>query len=145
MIGLIQEYSKDIGMEFGMDKCAVLGVRDGKRVECPGVVLPSGDEMKEVDEEGYKFLGVLQTEVDKNKDMKRKVSSAYTRRVKLLAKSYGGNLIRGINAWAVGVVRYSAGIIDWTKGALSALDIRRGRLSQCVELSILEGMLLACI
>ena len=76
--------------------------------------MPSGNEMKEVDEEGYKYLGVLQTEVDKNKDMKRKVSSEYMRRVKLLAKSklYAGNLIRVINAWAVGVVRYSAGIID---------------------------------
>ena len=134
LLGLVQEYSKDIGMEFGMDKCAVLGVRDGKRVECRGVVLPSGDEMKEVDEEGYKYLGVLQTEVDKNKDMKRKVSSEYMRRVKLLAKSklYAGNLIRGINAWAVGVVRYSAGIIDWTKGDLSALDIKtRKTLSMC--------------
>ena len=56
LLGLVQEYSKDIGMEFGMDKCAVLGVRDGKQVECRGVVLPSGDEMKEVDEEGYTYI-----------------------------------------------------------------------------------------
>ena len=32
LLGLVQEYSKDIGMEFGMDKCAVLGVRNGNRV-----------------------------------------------------------------------------------------------------------------
>ena len=37
LLGLVQEYSSDIGMEFGMDKCAVLGIKNGKRVECEGV------------------------------------------------------------------------------------------------------------
>ena len=50
-------------------------MRDGTRVKCPGVILPSGDEMKDVDEVGYKYLGVLKTEFDKNKDTKRKISS----------------------------------------------------------------------
>ena len=68
----IQEYSNDIGMQFGMDKCAVLGIKKGKRVECSGVELPSGDMMNEVDDEGYKYLGV-QDAVAKNKEMKEKV------------------------------------------------------------------------
>ena len=46
LLGLVQEYSKDIGMEFGMGKCAVLGIKNGKRVECSGAELPSGDLMK---------------------------------------------------------------------------------------------------
>ena len=134
LLGLVQEYSKDIGMEFGMDKCAVLGIKNGKRVECSGVVLPSGDLMKEVDENGYKYLGVLQAEVDKNKEMKKKVGDEYMRRVKLLARSklYAGNMIKGINAWAVGVIRYSAGIVDWTSCELKKLDVRtRKTLSMC--------------
>ena len=32
LLGLVQEYSNDIGMEFGMDKCAVLGIKNGKLV-----------------------------------------------------------------------------------------------------------------
>ena len=114
LLGLVQEYSNDIGMQFGMDKCAVLGIKKGKRVECKGVELPSGDMMNEVEEEGYKYLGVLQDAVAKNKEMKEKVGKEYLRRVKLLSKSklYAGNLARGINAWAVGVIRYSAGILD---------------------------------
>jgi len=46
--------------------------------------------------------------------------------VKLLARSklYAGNLIRGINAWAIGVVRYSAGIIDWTEKDLKRMDVK---------------------
>ena len=85
-----------------MDKCAVLGIKKGKRVECSGVELPSGDMMNEVDEEGYKYLGALQDAVAKNKEMKEKVGKEYMRRVKILSKSklYAENLVRGINAWA---------------------------------------------
>ena len=47
--------------------------------------------------------------------MKENVEKGYLRRVKLLARSklYAGNLVRGINTWAIGVVRYLVGIIDW--------------------------------
>ena len=98
LLGLVQEYSNDIGMEFGMDKCAVLGIKNGKRVECSGVVLPSGDVMKDVDEDGYKYLGVLQSEIQMNREMKEKIEKEYLRRVKLLARSklYAGNLVRAI-------------------------------------------------
>ena len=78
--------------------------------------------MKEVDK--YKFLGILEGAKIMNKEMKVKIRGEYLRRVKLLAKSrlYAGNLIRGINAWAVSVVRYSAGILDWNKGELKEMD-----------------------
>ena len=130
LLGLVQEYSNDIGMEFGMDKCAVLGIKNGKRVECKGVVLPSGDVMKDVDEDGYKYLGVLQNEVQMNREMKEKIEKEYLRRVKLLARSklYAGNLIRGINAWAIGVVRYTAGILDWTEGDLKKMDVKTRKI-----------------
>ena len=50
--------------------------------------------------------------------------------MKLLARSklYAGNLIIRINAWAVGVVRYSAGILDWTSGDIKKLDIQTRKL-----------------
>ena len=69
---------------------------------------------------------MLQAEVQMNKEMKLKVEKEYLRRVKLLARSklYAGNLIRGINAWAIGVVRYSAGIIDWTEKDLKRMDVK---------------------
>ena len=130
LLGLVQEYSNDIGMQFGMDKCAVLGIKKGKRVECSGVELPSGDMMNEVDDEGYKYLGVLQDAVAKNREMKDKVGKEYLRRVKLLSKSklYAGNLVNGINAWAVGVIRYSAGILDWTCNELRKLDTKTRKI-----------------
>ena len=56
--------------------------------------------------------------------MKGKITSEYVRRVKKLCRSKfnGGNLVSGINAWAVGVVRYGAGIVDWTVEELVSMN-----------------------
>ena len=113
-------------MEFGMDKCAVLGIKNGKQMECKGVVLHSRDVMKDVDEDGYNYLGVIQNKVHMNREMKEKIEKEYLRRIKLLARSklYAGNLIQGINVWAIGVVRYTAGIPDRTEGDLKRMDVK---------------------
>ena len=47
-------------MEFEMEKCKVLTTKSGKKERCEGIELPSGEVMKEVDENGYKYLGVLE-------------------------------------------------------------------------------------
>lgn len=56
--------------------------------------------------------------------MKDKIITQYIRRVKKLCKSKvnGGNLLNGENAWAGEVVRYSAGIVDWTNEKLLNID-----------------------
>ena len=55
--------------------------------------------MREVDENGYKYLGVLQPASMMNVKMKERIRIEYLRRVKLLARSKlnGGNVIAGIN------------------------------------------------
>ena len=37
---------------------------------------------------------------------------------------YAGNLIAGINAWAIGIVRYTAGVLDWGVGDLKKMDVK---------------------
>ena len=120
LVELVRVFSRDIGMEFGLDKCAVLSIRKGVKVHCDGIGLPSGEAMTVLDESGYKYLGVLAGADIMNREMKRKVKEEYLRRVKLVAKSrlYAGNLINGINAWSVSVVRYSAGMLNWNKKEL---------------------------
>ena len=48
------------------------------------------------------------------------------RRLKCLLKPelYAGNLIAGINAWAIGIVRYTAGVLEWHKGELKKMDVQ---------------------
>ena len=82
--------------------------------------------ISEVEEEGYKYLGILQLDVTLNTKMKDKITSEYMRRVKKLCRSKlnGGNMINDINAWAKSVLRYSAGIVDWTVEELVSMDRR---------------------
>ena len=44
------------------------------------------------------------------------------------SKFNGGNLVNGINAWAVGVVRYSAGIVDWTVEELVIMNTKTRKI-----------------
>ena len=50
------------------------------------------------------------------KEMKEKIGNEYISRVKAVAKSflYSKNLFTAINVWGVSIVKYSAGIVDWT-------------------------------
>ena len=82
--------------------------------------------MCEVDENGYKYLGVLEGADIMQKEMKEKVRQEYMKRVKLEAKSklYCGNLIEVINALAIGVLRYIAGVLDWSDRELKAMDVK---------------------
>ena len=46
----------------------------------------------------------------------------------LKSKLNGGNIFKAINSWAVPVVRYTAGIIDWTRAKLENLDRKTRKL-----------------
>ena len=130
LVEVVRKFSEDIGMEFGIKKCAVLTIEAGKRVECEGIELPDGSKIQDVDEEGYKYLGVLEGAEIMVREMKEKVRKEYLRRVTLVAKSRlsAGNLMKAVNVWAVSVVRYTAGILDWTKGELEKMDVKTRKI-----------------
>jgi hypothetical protein len=100
-------------------------VKKGKRLQDAGLELPDGNVMKDVDEQGYKYLGVLQKDRLIEVEMKAKVKKEYFRRLKCLLSSelYAGNLISGINACAIGIVRYTAFDLSWGNTELKAIDI----------------------
>ena len=130
LMRIVSMYSKDIGMEFGFEKCAMLSIKSGVKTKSEGIEVPSGEMIREVGEEGYKYLGVLQECKVKNKQMKEIVREEYLKRVKAVARSklYARNLITAIKVWAVSVVRYSAGILDWTKQELSQMDVKTRKI-----------------
>jgi len=80
--------------------------------------------MREIDKEGYEYLGILEEDMMREKEMKKRFVRGYKRMLKLVLKSKlnGKNKINAINTWAVSVLRYGAGIIRWTKGELKSLD-----------------------
>ena len=126
LVDVVHDFSSDIGMEFGLDKCAALVIKKGRQTECDGIELPDGKMIREADEKGYKYLGVYEGADIKTKEMKEIVRKEYLRRVKLVAKSklYAGNMLQAVNTWAVSVVRYTAGILNWYDAELKAMDIK---------------------
>ena len=54
LVQTVRICSDDIGMKFGISKCAVVSLKRGKRANVRGVELPSGESMGDPDDEGYK-------------------------------------------------------------------------------------------
>ena len=135
-------FSIDIPMEFGFDKCAKLTITYAKVSGIEGMNLPNNN-IKELNlDETYKYLGILQANDFKLTQVIKKTLSEYNKRVRKILKSKlnSGNIIKAINSWAVPVVRYTAGIIDWTQGELEDLDRKPGNTYQLTMLCILREM-----
>ena len=65
-----EDFYDDIDMVFGLDKCAMLALRTGKMVWKERIELPDGKQMREVNLDGYYYLGVLQLDSIMNKEIK---------------------------------------------------------------------------
>ena len=118
-------FSKDIALEFGISKCSHVTMKTGKLVSIGRIELSSGEVMAELEsDKGYKYLGILEADDIMHTEMKDKIKKEYYRRARQLTSSKlnGGNTIRAINSRAVSLVRYSAGILKWTKDELKAMD-----------------------
>ena len=77
-------FSEDIGVEFGLKKCGVVILKKGKVVRFDGIHLPNQEIMKEVDEKGYTYLGILELDGIKDHEMKMKVTAVYERKLRLI-------------------------------------------------------------
>ena len=68
LIPAVRIYSKDIGMEFGVEKRAMLVMKSGKRHMTDGMELPNQDEIRTLGEnETYKYLCILEADSIKGK------------------------------------------------------------------------------
>ena len=91
--------SDDIGMKFGLDKCASMTTKRGKRVHLDCVCLLDGSQVKVLVETGYKYFGVLESEDVLYRECKESLRCQYVRRAKkcLKSKLNGANMIKVIN------------------------------------------------
>ena len=117
-------FSEDIGMEFGLKKSGVLILKKEKLVTFDGIQLPNQEIMKEVDENGYTYFGVLEVVEIKEHEMKIKVTAEYKKRLRLTLKSKlnGKNKIEAFSTCALTLLRYGAGIINWKVDELKKMD-----------------------
>jgi len=131
MINTLKMISQDIGMEFGLEKCAKVSMKKGKLSETGDLPLYDGTAIKELDvDHGYKYLGILQSDGIKMEEVTEIAKREYFRRIRLILKSElnAGNTVCAINIWALPVIWYTAGIVDWTVAELQEADRRTRKL-----------------
>ena len=128
LIHAIRIYSQDIGMEFGIEKCAMLVMKSGKRHMTDGIELANQERIRTLEEkETYKYLGILEADTIKQVQMKDTIRKEYLRRTRRLLeiKLSSRHLIKGINTWAVPLVRYSG---PFLREELKQMDQRTRKL-----------------
>ena len=104
LIHAVRIYSQDVGMEFGLEKCAMLVMKSGKRYMTDGMEPSNKDKIRTLGEKKtYKYLGILEADCTKQGQMKDKTRKEYLRRTRKLpeTKLSRRNLIKGMNTWAV--------------------------------------------
>ena len=107
LIHAVRIYSQDIGMEFGLEKCAMLVMKRGKRHLTDGMELLNQDKIRTLTEnETNKYLGILEADTSKPVEIKLRIQKEYLRRTRKLSETKlpSRNLIKGINTWAVPLV-----------------------------------------
>ena len=125
LVHTVRVFNEDIGMEFGIEKCAMLAIEKGKTVKSVGIELPDGKVIKLLQEgESYKYLGILEADKFLEEKMKLNISKEYIRRLRkaLKSKLNGRNFVRGVYTWAISLLRFLAAFVSWRKSELQAFD-----------------------
>ena len=127
LIHAVRIYSQDIGMEFGIEKCAKIVMKSGKRHITDGLELPNQDKIRTLGEnKTYKYLGILEADTIKQVEMKDTIQKEYLRKTRKLleTKLSSRNLIKGMDT----LVRYSGPFLKWTRAELKQMDQRTREL-----------------
>ena len=67
LIQTVRINSQDVGMEFGIEKCAMLIMKSGKRLMTEGILLPNQVVIRTLREkETNKYLGILEADIIKH-------------------------------------------------------------------------------
>ena len=99
-----------------------------KLIECPWRNATTNENKIRTlaENETYKYLGILEADTIKQVEMKNKIQKEYLRRTRKLleTKLSSRKLIKGINTWAVPLVRYSGPFLKWTRNEAGQMDQR---------------------
>ena len=127
LLKTVIEFSKNIGMSFGEEKCSYIFVEGGKRKSLGQNIKMNDTNIGELEEEQtYKYLGLDETTIFASSLNKDKLTKEYTRRIRKIWSSHlnAYNKVIATNTFAVPVLTYSFGLIDWTKAELKNIDIK---------------------
>ena len=87
MVQSVHIFSEDNGIEFGIMKQGILIMKRGKVTRIDGIRLPDGQDMEDIDEAGYRYLGILKTDNIKEEKMKENCRKEFLRQLRLQAQT----------------------------------------------------------
>lgn len=127
MLRLTEKISKDIRMEFGIDKCKSVHLQHGHLVQTSGFELDNIDNeiMTDlIDGESYKFLGFMQLKHIHHTEIKKKLHEKFLVRVNQILGTQlnSRNKMKGVNTFAIPLLTYSFGIIKWSITDIYAIE-----------------------
>lgn len=119
-----QQFSHDIHMQFGVDKCKILSISKGKP-QNNSYTLQTGELIEPMDENSmYKYLGFNQLRQIQQKSTKQELLKKFSHRLNLILKTHlnSRNTVKAINTFAIPILTYSFGIIQWSKSEMKKLQ-----------------------
>lgn len=131
LIKSVHQFSSDIHMEFGLDKCAKCTIKQGKKADTDDMQLEEGTVIADLQEENtYKYLGIEENASIEHKKMRSKIHTEYLKRVKKICKSQltAKNKVTAINQLAIPVVTYGFGVVNWPQSHLNSLDVKTRKI-----------------
>ena len=130
LLNIVDSFTKDIKMKFGLDKCAKCTVKKGRRVHTQNIVLGEQEIQDLEGDSAYKYLGVEEKENLEHKKMREKIGAEYLKRVRKILKTQltSKNKITAINQLAIPVISYSIGIINWNQSDINRLDVKTRKM-----------------
>ena len=131
LLNTVKEFSNDIGIEFGLDKCAKASFFRENLQKKSSINLDIDTTIRDLDpEETYKYLEVNEGDGINHASMKENIRKEYYRRIRLVLKTElnSKNRIEAINTLALPDVQYSFNIINWNLAELNRLDTKPRKL-----------------
>jgi len=124
LIKITKNFSDDINMKFGIDKCKVLHIHRGKVLSGDCVIDQNEIIESMTAEQSYKYLGFYQNRLIQHSSIKAELKEKFEQRLKLILKTKlnSKNLIRAVNSFVMPVVSYSLGIINWSDTDILAIE-----------------------
>lgn len=125
LLKIVEKFSNDIKMEFGVEKCKTIQIVRGKMTKGLDYITATGKTIQSLEEgEFYKYLGMEQSRRIDHTLIKSRLNEIFKCRVEQLLKTLlnSRNMITAINTYAVPIITYSAGIVKWSSTDLESLE-----------------------
>ena len=116
MLRIVEEFSNDIKMEFGLNKCQTINIVRGKLQE-DGFKMQNEQNIAAMKaQKTYKYQGIKQGQRTEQQTMKQEFTKEFLSRIKLVLKCNPNskNSFKVPNTYAFTALNYSFGIIKCT-------------------------------